>query len=172
MATSAIAPTSTPQASAWAIPTSVAPHTPAATTKAICVAFHITGETYERKKCRWLLRMPVQYADSTRKAMPGNMIRRRVVASSSCSPEKPGVITRVSGCANRIPRATTAAMTVSRRPRILPASRLAACRSSSSSREYTGMNDADSTPSPSRFWSRFGILSAALKTSAVAPTPR
>ena len=104
--------------------------------------------------------------------MPGNMIRSRVVASSSCSPEKPGVISRVSGPAKRIPIATTAAITAISSPRIFPASRLAASRSSSSSREYTGMNDAESTPSPSRFWSRFGIRSAALKTSAVAPTPR
>jgi hypothetical protein len=34
------------------------------------------------------------------------------------------------------------------------------------------MNDAESTPSPSRFWRRFGIRRAALNTSAVAPTPR
>ena len=34
------------------------------------------------------------------------------------------------------------------------------------------MNDADSTPSPSRFWIRFGMRTEALNTSAVAPTPR
>ena len=60
IATSRTAPTKTPHASAWAIPTWVAPYTPAATTKAIWVAFHITGDTYDRKNCRWLLRIPVQ----------------------------------------------------------------------------------------------------------------
>src|SRR5690348_11816128 len=34
------------------------------------------------------------------------------------------------------------------------------------------MNDADSTPSPSRFWSTFGILKAALKASAESELPK
>src|SRR5512142_3187663 len=34
------------------------------------------------------------------------------------------------------------------------------------------MNEAESTPSPNRFWRKFGILSAALKASAAAELPR
>ena len=40
------------------------------------------------------------------------------------------------------------------------------------SREYTGMNDADSTPSPSRFCIRLGMRSAARKASAEPVSPR
>ena len=39
--------------------------------------------------------------------MPGNMMRSSVVASSSCSPENPGVMSNVSGRASSTPRATT-----------------------------------------------------------------
>ena len=42
----------------------------------------------------------------------------------------------------------------------------------STSREYTGMNDADSTPSPSRFCIRLGMRSAARNASADTPRPR
>ena len=45
-------------------------------------------------------------------------------------------------------------------------------RPSASRRAYTGMNDADSTPSPSRFWSRFGIRSAARNAAAAGDSPR
>src|ERR1700726_3355618 len=34
------------------------------------------------------------------------------------------------------------------------------------------MNDADRTPSPKRFWRKFGILSAARKASAAGNVPR
>ena len=106
--------------------------------------------------------------------MPGNMIRTSVTASSSRSPENPGVSSDRERPgeqhADHDEHASDArSSSPSHRAGQPPARR---ARSSSSSREYTGMNDADSTPSPSRFCSRFGMRSAALKASAAAPTPR
>ena len=50
-----------------------------------------------------------------------------------------------------------------------PATRSASRRSPrDSSAAYTGMNDADSAPSPNRFWRRFGMRNAALNASAAS----
>jgi hypothetical protein len=37
---------------------------------------------------------------------------------------------------------------------------------------YTGMNEAERTPSPKRFWRKFGIRKAALKASAASEVPK
>ncbi len=37
---------------------------------------------------------------------------------------------------------------------------------------YTGMKEADSTPSPNRFWRKLGIRNAALNASAASEVPK
>ena len=61
----------------------------------------------------------------------------------------------------------------SNKPRTAFASAFAALGSSRVSRRlYTGTNDAESVPSPSRFRTAFGILNAALYASEAAPDPK
>ena len=54
-----------------------------------------------------------------------------------------------------------------------PATRRASSRSPRArSRAYTGMNDAESAPSPNRFCSRFGMRNAARTASAASALPK
>ena len=78
----------------------------------------------------------------------------------------------MSGRASNMPATTSTAVRAHSNPATAPATRSDSGSSSSTSLAYTGMNDAERTPSPIRFCRRFGIRSAALKASATAPTPR
>ncbi len=69
--------------------------------------------------------------------------------------------------AKRTPSSASAPATAKRSAKTAPATRPASSsRPSSSSSAYTGMKEALSVPSPSRFWSRFGMRSPARTTSA------
>ena len=165
-------PTSTPHARASTAPAPVASLSPTPINTAISTAFHTTGATYERKNRRWALRTPRHQADNTSAAVPGNMIRTSVTVSSWVDSASPGAMRRVSGSASTTPTSATAAATAASNPTTAPARRRAASRSPRSIRSlYTGMNDADRAPSPSRFCSRLGIFKAARKASSAAPVP-
>ena len=169
-------PTTTPQASAWAMPSSVAPddrQRPRRT--AIWAAFHITGDHVGEEEAP----VAVEDAEAPRRQHQEPDAREHDPQEGDGQVERarrenPGVRSIGERAGEQHPdHHEHGGQRASRSPsdRRRPAGR-PRCRSSSSSRAYTGMNDADSTPSPSRFCSRFGIRSAALKASAAAPTPR
>src|SRR6185312_12269330 len=139
----------------------------------IITAFHATGETYDRKKRRCEFRIPRHHADSTSSPTPGNMTCTSLMVSSRLSPLNPGVRRSIRYGAAKMPTVTSTVATIASSENTAPATRPASASSpSASSRAYTGMNDADSTPSPNRFCRKFGILIAAVNASAESEVPR
>jgi hypothetical protein len=81
--------------------------------------------------------------------------------ASRFSPWYPAANTSTSSGAASTPASTSSDTISASMLATAPATRRASSsRFSSISRTYTGMNDADSTPSPNRFCSRFGNFMA------------
>ncbi len=135
--------------------------------------FHTAGAAYDRKNRRWVLSTPRHHADRIRTPDMGNMISTSLTVRSRLAPENPGAAKSVTSGANTIPSNAAAAVSSTSSDAITPDSLRA---SSTSPRSiipaYTGMNDADSVPSPSRLRMMFGIRSAARNASAAAPSPK
>jgi hypothetical protein len=135
--------------------------------------FQTTGATYDRKKRRWLFSTPRHQAESARSPAPGKRMRTSRTVSSRLSPSKPGAMTSISHGARRTPASTRSdtakpssvatAVAVAAASRVRPAARRLA---------YTGMRDAESTPSPNRFCRKLGIRNAALNASAASDVPK
>ena len=92
--------------------------------------------------------------------------------SSRREGSNPCAINAVTVGAKAIPMSARTAVASSSSPRIVPASARAARLSLCSNAAYTGMNEAESVPSPSRLRSALGIRSAARNASAAAPLPK
>ena len=118
---------------------------------------------------------PKHHADSTAKPTPTAVIRVSDTASSNRSSLSPGASTKVMGRARARINSTPAPTTAMSEAATAPATRPASWRPSSSpepsSLLYTGTSEADSTPSPSRFWSRLGMRTATAKASAAPVLP-
>ncbi len=94
-------------------------------------------------------------------------MRTSVMVSWRRGSSNPFAITVVIAGANAMPSRASTPDASNRRPRTAPASDRAAVLSARSLRAaYTGMNDAESVPSPSRLRMVFGMRSAARKASA------
>ena len=125
------------------------------------------------KKRRWLFRMPRHHAENTSRPAPGKRILVSITVSSRFSPVKPLAITATSHGAVSTPVRTISEATSASIPATAPASRVASFSSPlPRSPAYSGMKEADRTPSPKRFCSMFGIRNAALNASAARPAPR
>ncbi len=71
------------------------------------------------------------------------------------------------------PASTSTEVTSISRAATAPATRRASSFSPRATRfAYTGMKEAERTPSPKRFWRKFGIRKAALNASADALLPK
>jgi hypothetical protein len=93
-------------------------------------------------------------------------------AAGPVSANPPTTTPTIHGAA-KMPRATSTATSSDRSPNTAPATRSASSRRPSPrSRAYTGMKEAESTPSPKRFCRTLGMRSAAVKAPASAELPR
>ncbi len=93
-------------------------------------------------------------------------------AAGPVSAKPPTTAPTIHGAA-KTPSATSTATSSERSPKTAPATRSASSRRPSpSSRAYTGMKEAESTPSPNRFCSTFGMRSAAVNAPASAEVLR
>ena len=136
--------------------------------------FQTTGAAYDRKKRRWLFRTPRHHADmheqpGAREEDPDEahgevaLLAREAVGHEVDDQRRREHAERdedrrSASRAGRTPRRRRG-----RPPRSSPCAR---------SRAYTGMKDAESTPSPKRFCRKFGIRVAEPKASAASDVPR
>ena len=95
------------------------------------------------------------------------------MVASRFSPSNPGAMRSMSQGVSSTPASTS---TETARPSSAATTPAAVRASSSRPRArnpaYTGMNEADSTPSPKRFWRKLGIRNAALNASAASDVPK
>ena len=142
---------------------------PNATSVPIIARFHTIGAAYDSRNFPWLFSTPRHHADSTSSPAPGNRIRTTAIVSARLSPVNPGAITAMRiGVANT-PTSTIAPTTIASSAATAPATRSAVfCSPRATSAAYTGMNEADSAPSPNRFCRKFGMRNAALNASAAS----
>jgi hypothetical protein len=135
--------------------------------------FHSEGAAYDRKKRRCVLRMPRHQAERIRIPDMGNMICTSVTVRSRPAPEKPGATKSVITGARTMPMSASAAVSSTRTDAMTELTRLASAVSPRSIMPaYTGMNEAESVPSPSRLRMTLGMRSAARNASAAAPSPK
>ena len=93
---------------------------------------------------------------------PGHMMRTTLIVSSRIAPLYPGAIAINSHGVSSTPINTRTLIASASSDATMPATRPAVSSSfSASSRAYTGMNEAESTPSPKRFCKTFGMRMAA-----------
>ena len=147
---------------------------PSRCSAAMIARFQTIGAEYERRKRRWLLSTPRHHAESTSSPAPGKEnahecdreLALRARKSRRDEPDEPrrDEHSQHARAATSRPRAA--------RPRRPPRACAASSSPSARSRAYTGMNDAESTPSPKRFCRKFGMRNAALNASAASPSPR
>jgi hypothetical protein len=103
----------------------------------------------------------------------GNATRTTRTVEASLSPSKPPATTVVSHGANSTPSADAAVTAAPSSPSEESAKcRASACFPWARSLAYTGMNDAESVPSPSRFCVMLPTRNAAASTSAKTEVPR
>jgi hypothetical protein len=136
-------------------------------------AFHTTDAAYETKKRWWLFSTPRHQADITISPAPGNRMRTSTMVRSRVVPVNPGAMASMSSGVATTPTSTIRLTASASSDATAPATRSASDRSPRATSEaYTGMNEAESAPSPNRLFRKFGILKAAMKASAGAVRPK
>src|SRR6185437_10140248 len=128
------------------------------------------------KNRRWLFSTPRHHAHITTRPAEGKRIRvNRIVRARVASLPgalNPLAMTDVIGPANRTPSATPTATIKARMAATAPAVRPASSSFPSRTRPaYTGMNEAESEPSPNRLFRIFGIRDAYIHASAAIDWP-
>ena len=133
--------------------------------------FQITGDAYDRKKLRWLFKMPRHHAAITRKPIPIEVIRVRSTVRSYLAPSK--LVKRLTIGPARRTSSNTITDVASAKSETTELARAAACLvwPFSTNFAYTGTNEADSDPSPRRFCKKFGTRMATRNASAAAAFP-
>ncbi len=95
------------------------------------------------------------------------------MVNSRFSPVNPGAISAISTGVTTTPTSTNAEVISTSKEAIAPATFPASSFASRANKfAYTGMNDAESTPSPNRFCKKLGMRKAARNASAESELPK